>query len=149
MKTPLLLIALLVPMLAACEEAAPPPQPAPVAATAADVAGRWQIEPSAYRDAAYNMLLNEGLSKAEIESRLDTVAGLLGRNPPEYTINADGTFTAKSSTTTVTGSWTVEGDVLTLSDAAGERTRRFRVDRGLLTSIAEQEGARAVTMIRR
>lgn len=135
--------------VAGCDRSTPSPEPAPpVAVTMEDVTGRWVIEPGAYRDAAYNTLKAQGASEREIDAQLETMVQMLHRNPPDYTFNADGSFSANGGGMTVTGTWTLESNDLTITSTGGDRVRRFTVEPGLLTNVPSVEGGRPVTMIR-
>ena len=138
--------------LAACDGAAS--ESPPVVMTASDVVGEWVVEPGSYENAAYNMVVREardqGLSPTESQIKKVTkeVAEILRKDPSAYVFKDDGTFTARNSRATETGTWVLAEDIVTMTSTDGTRVRRLTVTPGVLTNHASTTGGRVVRMIR-
>jgi len=74
--------------------------------------------PTCHKIAQIRLLISSGeidATGAGIPRFLEPATQVLRQNPTSYTLSEDGAFTSSSHNMTVTGTWTLEGDTLTIT----------------------------------
>jgi hypothetical protein len=134
---------------------APPPTPV----TADDLLGDWTFDPADIRAAAFNSLLAQAardgradeFTDRQIEQHVPQRVQLMLQNPITYTFARGGAFSAAAGPdNTVTGTWTLEGNTVTITSETVDKPIRFELTPGELRGIAgEDTRRRPVNMLRK
>lgn len=133
-----------------------PRQNAPAAVTMESLAGEWAIDTAAYEKYAGNMvrrmLAQRGVpvTDAAVAEGVAEVAGEIASNPPVFVLGADGALSIRmGETVATTGTWTLEGQNVTMTVTEGMNPGAFRHADGRLVSVPAGEGEVEVALIKR
>ena len=108
------------------------------------------VEASSLENAAFNIALKQaetmGIEPSEGEMRAQTAQNLerLKADPGEWQFKEGGTAAARSKGQDLTGTWTLEGDTLTLDLPALGKPHQFRVVDGGLIGLSTRKDGREV-----
>lgn len=132
------------------------PAPAPAGVTKANIVGNWVIDPADYADYGKVFVLRmldgrgQPATEAEVAEGMTDVVPTIAERPPTFAFNQDGTFAIQvGENTGFEGTWTLEGDVVSIAPAGGMAPGNFRYSGGKMTSVLQVTGEPEATLIRK
>jgi len=147
-------------LAAGCDEsgaksaASTPAAPAAPAVTKENVVGVWELHPGSVPDAAYNTVLSaldkQGATAtdAQIIEQAKTLEARIVASGHSITFAPDGTVVSKGENTK-TATWTLEGDIVVITQPGEPHASRMRYDSDMLITVPRLERGRELNWRRK
>lgn len=122
--------------------------------TPEEIIGKWVVDASSVRDVAFNYAKKQSqrmglrLRDSDIEEHMGELFKAIVKNPPEFYFKEDGKFTIKNKTASANGTWTIQGDIVSMLEKGDTKPILLKYNSGFLTSMPDS-GLRKIDLVKR